>query len=192
MALKGLRRFVFVVLKEDEEGKIEYENEITSLKGARDIKVVPKTATAELYGDDQLLEMDSSVSSVDVDMDLAGLPIKVQSTIWGHKYQNGILIKNKYDKPAKIALGYIAKKSTGGDKFVWLLKGQAEPLSLESKTQGDKIEYTTTKIKYKFMPRIFDGNYQFDADTDEKDALKLEEFFTVDVLKTGKKSTTQA
>ncbi|MCD3217829.1 phage tail protein [Clostridium botulinum C] len=189
MALKGLRRFVFVVLKEDEEGKIEYNKEITSLKGARDIKVVPKTATAELYGDDQLLETDSSVSSVDVDIDLIGLPIKVQSTMWGHKYENGILIKNKYDKPPKIALGYIAKKSTGGDKFVWLLKGQAEPLGEEAKTQGDKVEYTTTKIKYKFMPRICDGNYQFTADTDEEDALKLEEFFTVDVLKTGKKNT---
>lgn len=189
MALKGLRGFRFVPLTKDDEDNLEYEKEITKLIGARSVKITPKTSSAELYGDDQLLESNSAIGAIDVEIDLTGLPLAIRAKLLGNKYENGIMIENKSDNPPEIGFGFLAAKSKKGDRMVWLTKGKAEPVGDESKTQeGDKISYQTQKMKLKFMPRVHDGLYKITADTDEEDAPKLEEFFTTEVLKSVNKS----
>lgn len=188
MALKGLRGFRFVTLKKDENGLVEYDKEIKQLIGARSIKVTPKTSSAELYGDDQLLESNSSIGAIDVEIDLTGLPLPTRAILLGNKYENGVMIESKLDSPPEIAFGFVAAKSKQGDRMVWLTKGKAEPIGDEGKTQEDKVSYQTQKMKFKFMPRISDGLYKITADTDEEKAPKEQEFFTIDFLKTGKKA----
>ncbi|NFV48090.1 phage tail protein [Clostridium botulinum] len=187
--LTGLRGFRVVELTKDEDGATEYGKDIKKLIGARHIKVTPKSASAELYGDDQLLESTSAVGVIDVEIDLAELPLELRAFFRGNTYKDGVLLENKTDTAPKIALGFIAAKSQKGDRLVWLTKGTSEPIEDENKTKTDKIDYQTQKMKFKFMPRISDGLYKITADTDLEKAPKEEEFFTVDFLKTGKKNT---
>lgn len=187
MALKGLRGFRFVSLTKDDEISTDYEKEITKLIGARSIKITPKASSAELYGDDQLLESNSAIGAIDVEIDLAGLPLPIRAKLLGNNYENGVLIESKSDKPPEIAFGFLAAKSKDGDRMVWLTKGKAEPVGDESKTQEDKISYQTQKMKFKFMPRVSDGRYKITSDTDEEEAPTEKDFFTTDFLKTGKK-----
>lgn len=189
MAIKGLRDFKFTILKKDDATGVEYDKEITKLVGARSIKITPKVSSAELYGDDQLLESNSAIGAIDVEIDLADLDLKTRAKLLGNKFENGVMKESKLDNAVEIAFGFIAAKSKGGDRMVWLTKGKAEPISDESKTQEDKIAYQTQKIKFKFMPRIADGLYKLTADTDEEAAPKEKDFFTVDFLQTGKATT---
>lgn len=195
MALKGLRNFRYIILKKDTSDLIEYDTTIKRLIGARSIKVAPKVDSAELYGDDQLLETASALGAIEVEIDVADLTLQERADLLGYKYENGVLIENKDFSPAEIAFGFEAPKSkskTTGEAFrlVWLTKGKAEPLEEEGKTKEDKIGFQTQKVKLKFMPRIKDGIYKITADTDEVGAPTAEEFFTTDFLETGKKTTT--
>ncbi|NFO71318.1 phage tail protein [Clostridium botulinum] len=191
MAIKGLHGFKYVKLNKDDENLFEYDKEIKRLIGARNVKIKPKVDTAELYGDDQLLETASSLGAIDVEIDVADLTLEQRSDLLGYKYENGVLIEDKTFNPPEIAFGFVAPKSNNGERMVWLTKGKMEPLEEEAKTQDGKVALQTQKVKFKFMPRIYDGVHKYTADTNTEDAPKEEEFFTVDFLKTGKKISTQ-
>lgn len=190
MAITGLRGFRYCVLEKDDETTLTYSEEVKRLIGARNVKISPKADTAELYGDDQLLETASSLGAIDVEIDIADLTLEQRAELLGYEYENGVLKENKDFNPPEIAFGFMAPKSPksgGGFRMVWLLKGKVEPLEEEAKTKEDKIEFQTPKVKFKFMPRINDGHYKFTADTDLEGAPKETEFFTPEFLKTGKK-----
>lgn len=189
MAIKGLRGFRFVQLTKDDETGTEYENQITKLIGARNIDIKPVLAEGELYGDDQVLDSESSISAVDVSIDLADLPLEDRAKLLGQTYENGVLIENKDATPPEIAFGFAAPKSGGGFRMVWLLKGKMKPLEESAKTKEDKIEYQTQVANFKFTPRLSDGHIRFIADTDEEGAPTEEEFFATEFLKEGKIAT---
>lgn len=190
MAIKGLRNFKYVKLTKDDESGITYDTEIKKIAGAKSVKISPKVDSADLYGDDQLLETASSLGAIEVELDVCDLSLQERADILGFTFENGVLKENKDFNPPEIAFGFEAPKSkskTSVEAFrlVWLLKGKAEPLEEEGKTKEDKIDFQTQKVKLKFMPRINDGHYKFTADTDETGAPTIAEFFTTDFLKTG-------
>lgn len=188
MAIKGLHGFRYCILKKDDETGIEYDKEIKKLPGARSVKVASKVNTGELYGDDQLLETASAIGAIDVEIDIADLILEQQGDLLGYKYENGVLIEDRNFNPPYIAFGFVAPKSNGGERMLWMTKGKMEPVDEEAKTQNDKIDFQTQKAKFKFMPRVNDGIHKLKVDTDIKDAPTEEEFFTTDFLKAGKKA----
>lgn len=197
MAIKGLRNFRYVVLEEDTNGELTYKSEIKKLVGAKSIKIAPKVDTQDLYGDDQLLETASTLGAIEVEIDVADLTLQERAELLGYKYENGVLDENKDFNPPYIAFGFEAPKSNSKTedeafRLVWLAKGKAEPLEEEGKTKEDKLDFQTQKVKLKFMPRINDGTYKITADTDETSAPTKAEFFTIEFLKTKKKTTVES
>lgn len=188
MAIKGLRGFRYCKMTEDTESTLTYDSTVKKMTGARDIKIKPKVNTGELYGDDQLLETDSAIGAIEVEIDVAELTLQERADLLGYTLKNGVLKEGKNFNPPYIAFGFEAPKSNGATRMKWLLKGKAEPLEEEGKTKKDKIEFQTQKIKLKFMPRIFDGEPSFTSDTDLEGAPTAEEFFTPGFLKTGDKA----
>ncbi len=188
MAIKGLRGFRYCKITEDTESTLTYDTNIKKLTGARNIKISPKVNTGELYGDDQLLETECAIGAIEVEVDVAELTLEEQADLLGYEYSNGVLKESKNFNPPYISFGFEAPKSNGATRMQWLLKGKAEPLEEEGKTKEDKIEFQTQKIKLKFMPRINDGRPKFKADTDLEGAPTIEEFFSVNFLKTGEKT----
>ena len=187
MAIKGLRGFRICVLTTDTNETLTYASDIKKLIGARNIKISPKTSSGELRGDDGVLLVESTTDSIEVEIDVAELSLAEKALLTGQTYENGILKENKDATPPEVAFGFIAPLSTGGYRRKWLLKGCAEPLEEEAKTKEDKIEYQTQKIKFKFIPRIHDGEFAFTSDSNEEGSPIDDEFFTPTFLKTGAK-----
>jgi phi13 family phage major tail protein len=185
MAIKGLRGFRFVELTNDEETGTTYATEITKLIGARNIDMKPVLAEGELYGDDQVLESESALTAIDVTIDMTGLPLSTRAKLTGQKFENGVLKENKDAEAPNIAFGFIAPKSVGEFRYVWLLKGKMKPLEDSAKTREDKIEYQTPTANLRFIPRISDGYIRFIADTDDDPAITETQFFTTAFLKNG-------
>lgn len=186
MSLVGLRGFRVVKLTKDDDTGIEYDPEIKKLTGAKNIKITPKSDTAENYGDDQLIEAVSSMGAIEVELEVAYLTLEEYAYILGYTYEGGVLKETKDFNPPEIALGFEATKSQKGSRNVWLTKGKAEPPEEENKTKEDKTEFQPSKIKLKFMPRINDGVSKLKADTDGTTPVTAEKFFTTEFLKTGK------
>lgn len=186
MAIKGLNGFRYAIITSDTEESTEYE-EIKRVPGARSIKITPKVASGSLYGDNGLMKSVASVSEVDVEIDVAELPLEDRAAILGYSFENGVLIEGKDIKTKEIAFGLEAPTADNSVRMIWLTKGVMEPMDEEAKTQEDKIEFQTQKIKFKFMPRVSDGKYKIISDTKIEGAPTVEEFFTTEFLKTGKK-----
>lgn len=185
MALIGLRNIVVAEIEKDDESGIKYKGEVRRLKGARLVSVSPEMADGALYGDDQLLESESSVTSLNASLELASLSLEDEAFLKGHEYKNGLMLENKDDTAPDIALGFMAPKSkTGGGKFrmVWLTSGSAIATDEEVSTKEDSIEYQTPTLDFTFKPRIFDGQYRLKADTDVEGAPTQQEFFSVEYL----------
>lgn len=186
MAIKGLYGFRYCKLTEDSEATLTYDTLIKKLVGARNIKISPKTNTGELYGDDKLLETETAIGALEVEIDVAELTLQEQADILGYAFENGVLKEGRFNPPY-IAFGFSAPKSNGGVRNTWLLKGKAEPIEEEGKTKEDKIDFQTQKVKLKFMQRINDEQAKFKSDTDLEGAPTESEFFSTEFLKTGKK-----
>lgn len=189
MSLTGLRGFRMVKLTEDSEGTLAYESEIKKLTGAKNIKISPKSDTAENYGDDQLLETETAMSAIEVEIEVADLTLEEYAFATGYTFENGVIKETKEFNPPYIAFGFEASKSSGvASRNVWLTKGKCEPPEFEGKTKEDKIDFQSAKLKFKFMPRINDGVSKYKADTDGTSPVTSDKFFTVEFLKTGKAS----
>ena len=189
MAFIGLRNFVVAKIESDTDEGTKY-SEIKKLKGARVASMSPQVAEGGgLYGDDQLLENESSLTSIDVSIELASLSLEDEAFLKGGTYEGGVYKENKDDSAPEIALGFMAPKSKtggGGFRMVWLVKGTASAgTDEEFNTKEDSIEYGTPTMDFTFTPRLSDGELRFKADTNEEGAPNESAFFTVEFLQKG-------
>lgn len=188
MAIKGLRGFRYCLLSKDDETGVEYATDITKMVGARNISMSPQLAEGQLYGDDQLLESESTLAAIEVEIELAELPLKQRAELTGQTFENGVLKENKDGVSPEIAFGFMAPKSQtggGGFRMVWLLKGKMKPMEDGAQTKEDGIEYQPSTATFEFMPRVYDGQYRYIADSNEEGAPTEEQFFTTEFLKDG-------
>ena len=185
MALIGLRDFVVVELEKDDKTGATYAKEVKKLTGARTTNVSPQLAEGSLHGDDQLLENEASVSSLEVSIELASLTLEEEAFLLGQEYKNGVITENKDANPPNVALGFKAPKSKtggGGFRMVWLTKGSAKPTDESNQTKEDNIEFQVPSLDFVFTPRIADGVFRIKADTNDEGAPTPDAFFTPDYL----------
>jgi phi13 family phage major tail protein len=157
LAQVGLNDLHFAVLTEDTKEVLTYGIP-EPMVGAINATINPTVNTQELYADDQLLESISALGKIDVEIETADLPLPIRAKVLGNKIVDGVLIENKEDIPPHIALGFKSLKSNGKYRYVWLLKGVAQPMAEDYSTKKDNVEHKTPKIKLTFMPRlIFSG-----------------------------------
>lgn len=186
MAIKGLNGFRYASITSDTDSGTEY-SEIKRVLGARSIKITPKVASGTLYGDNSLMKSVSEVTEVDVEIDITELNLETRADLLGYAFENGVLKEGKNKKNKEIAFGLEAPTSNDETRMIWLTKGVMEPLEEEAKTQEDKVEFQTQKVKFKFMPRVSDGLFKLTSDTGLEGSPTIEEFFTTEFLKTGEK-----
>ena len=167
MALKGLKHLVWAKLTEDTGDTLTY-GVVKELPGAISLSVNPTVNTAELYADDQLWESDSALGVVNVSVGTASLPLETKAAWMGAKLgADGVLVESSTDTPPYIALGFKALMRGGKYRYVWLLKGKAQPVEDNYQTKKENIEYQTPTINLAFMPRIHDQQWKRTADEGE-------------------------
>ena len=165
MAQVGLKDLHVAILVEDTKDALEYELP-EKMIGGINATINPTVNTQELYADDQLWESVSALGKIDVEIETAELALSTRAKIGGHSIEDGVLIEKATDIAPHVALGFKSIKSNGKYRFVWLLKGVAEPMAEDYATKSDSIEHKTPKLKLTFMPRTKDSQWKHTADED--------------------------
>ncbi len=168
MAQVGLNDLHFAILTADTKDDLTYETP-EEMVGAINATINPAVNTQELYADDQLWESVSALGKVDVEVETAELPLTIRAKLLGNELKNGVLIEKATDVPPHIALGFKSLKSNGKYRYVWLLKGVAQPMAEDFATKKDSVEHKTPKVKFTFMARVHDGEWKHTADEDSED-----------------------
>ncbi len=176
MAQVGLKDLHFAILVEDSKDGLEYDLP-KPLVGAINATINPTVNTQDLYADDQLWESVSALGRIDVEVETADLPLNIRAILGGHTLENGVLIEKATDVAPHIALGFKSQKSNGNYRYVWLLKGVAQPMAEDYSTKTDSVEHKTPQLRLTFMPRAFDGQWKHTADEDQEEFLDAEVWF---------------
>ena len=176
MAQVGLKDLHFAILNKDTIEELTYAVP-EPMVGAINATINPTVNTQEVYADDQLWESVSALGKIDVEVETADLPLATRVKLLGNKIVEGVLVENKADIPPHIALGFKSLKSNGKYRYVWLLKGVAQPMAEDYSTKKDNVEHKTPKLKLTFMPRLNDGEWKHTADEDSADFLGADTWF---------------
>ncbi|HZJ99105.1 MAG TPA: major tail protein [Tissierellaceae bacterium] len=163
MSQYGLKDIHFALLETDDKEEVIYDV-VEEISGAINAKINPNVNTQELYADDQLWEAISALGKIEVEIETADLSLKSRAKILGNKFEEGILVETKDDIPPYLALGFKSLRKGGKYRYVWLLKGVAQPMGEDFTTKKDNVEHKTPVIKFTFMPRTFDGEWKRTAD----------------------------
>jgi phi13 family phage major tail protein len=176
MAQVGLKDLHFAILTADTKEELAYEAP-EAVVGAINATINPEVGTQELYADDQLWESVSTLGKIDVEIETADLPLSVRAKLLGNELKGGVLIEKASDVPPHIALGFRSLKSNGKYRYVWLLKGVAQPIAEDFSTKKDSVEHKTPQVKFTFMARVYDGEWKHTADEDGEDFIGADTWF---------------
>jgi phi13 family phage major tail protein len=176
MAQVGLNDLHFAILTVDSKDELTYEAP-EPMVGAINATINPAVNTQELYADDQLWESVSALGKIDVEVETADLPLDIRAKILGNELKDGVLIEKATDVPPHVALGFKSLKSDGKYRYIWLLKGVAQPIAEDFATKKDNVEHKTPKVKFTFMARVHDGEWKHTADEESEEFLGADTWF---------------
>ncbi|MCR4367983.1 phage tail protein [Bacillus velezensis] len=150
--IHGLDMFHIALLKEDSFDKLDYEAP-ERLAGAVNVSVDPKSESNPFYADNGTYDIINSLGDIDVDMEMADLPLDIQEKIYGMEEEDGVQFASKNDQASYLALAFRAQVSNSNDyRYYWLLKGMPSLLPTEHKTDEGSADPQTSKVTLKFMP----------------------------------------
>lgn len=174
MAAAAIKRSRFVGLKDfyvalvTENTETAYTTD-TPVKLARAIKakISDKRSSEDLESDDGTEETLDAYEGTEVEIEVNSLAPQDLALLFGHKYENGYLVKNRDDRAPEVALGYRAKKLNGKYEFVWLYVGRfAEGKDENRETFRKKPTAQTETVKGTFHERAIDHNIETRVDED--------------------------
>lgn len=122
-----------------------------------------KTADGSLYADDTLSERVSEFASGTLKLGIKDLEFDVLAELLGQMVdQNKVVWAGKDDEPPYVAIGFMAKKTGGRFRYVWLLKAKFKIPSEKYETKGESIKFNTPNIEAEFTIRKKDGRWKAD------------------------------
>lgn len=155
----GVRTPYVAIMNNPDTDEKDYAAPVRLAK-AVSLKLSPKVNSATLYADDGPAETASVIGEIDVEFELDKVTTDKQALILGNKIDsNGVLISSTDDTPPYLALGFQIS-TTAMNKFTWLYKGKFEQMDEDIKTQGEKIDYQTPKVKATFLKRACDNRWK--------------------------------
>lgn len=154
----------------------------------------PAVNKKTVYADDGAFDTLSSEGETTLKLEVTDIPLSVLAVLTGAVYDatNKRLFDNGGSAPL-VALGFRAKKSTGGYKYYWFLKGRfqkpGEELASDSASpdpKSIKLEYTALKTVYQYtMGSVTDGVKRVVGDSDVTGFSATSWFTTVQVPSYG-------
>ncbi|AVI46770.1 MULTISPECIES: major tail protein [Bacillus] len=173
----GLDMFHYAVVVQDDEKDLKFGIP-ERIPGAVSIKVDPKSEQTKFYADNGVYDIFNSMGDIDLEAEMADLPMSVQKKIYGHTEENGVSFGSADDQAIHLAFGFRSKKSTGGYRYYWFLKGLPELMPIESKTTEDKADPESAKFKVSFMPlQSPKGKRRWKAQAEDSETFNGENWF---------------
>ncbi|MDO7487045.1 phage tail protein [Peribacillus frigoritolerans] len=167
MALVGLDNIYVAPLTKDDGTGVTYGTPV-KIANAIDAKITPSQDQQSIFADDNVAEIITVFSQVDVEFTIAELSNSIYKLLLGKTTNSqGVIIDKADDVAPYFAFGFRAKKSNGSYRHVWLYKGKFTLIEEGFQTQADKADFTTQPIKGTFVKRANDGKYRARVDSDD-------------------------
>lgn len=167
----GLSNLVYALLLTDPDpgaGQATY-GPVKRVSGAIGANVNPNSSNETLFADDGPYETASTVGQITLELNVADIPLPVQAELYGHTYQNGVLIRKSTDVPPFVAVGYKSLKSNGKYRYTWLAKGKFSAPEQGNETKGDSVNFQTPTTSGSFLKRDCDDEWERHIDEDDVD-----------------------
>lgn len=140
------------------------------LAPAIEANITPNYETATLYGDDRPIEDASSITGIEVELNVADLEPEHYELLMGvTKNADGVIIDNVNDVSPYVALMFELPKADGTKKLYVYYKGKFNPPATEATTKGESVEFQTPTISARFLA-VEDGDWRAHLDTSDIDA----------------------
>lgn len=175
----GIDGLCYAILTKDDTTGVVYQA-VKPLAPAAKIAVDSDTAQAPFYADGVLQENNSIVTGGKISLAVGTLPLSVQADLFGHQLDGkGGLISNKNDKAPYVALLYRRIKGNGKVRYMKIYKTQFQEPKQDAETVANNVKVQNDTLEGIFMPRIYDGNYQYKCDEEEPNFVDVKNtFFT--------------
>lgn len=151
MAKIGLNNFRYATVEEGENSAVTYGTMKTPAH-AISCSVSVTNNDTKLYGDNVVIESDTSFSSGTVSIGIDEDSDELMATLLGHDYDSSTktIVRKSSDSAPYVALGRIVHKIVGGVKAYkveFLQKVKFSEPNQEDNTKGESLEFTTTTIE---------------------------------------------
>lgn len=150
---------------------------------AKAIKAEISVEVAEgvLYADDAVDEIVKEFVKGSIKLTVNDLEqAKVAALLGQYIDSDKVVFAGENDEPPYIALGFRAKKSSGGKyRYVWLYKVKFKIPNESFETKGDGINFVTPELEGEFIKRDSDGMWKADYTGLPTDTVAAAWFTTV-------------
>ena len=171
----GLRDVIFWKLTADTSAGLTYHGTVEpETLDAIDVSISHANADPNiLYADD--VENDILYEDVEltVNLEVKDLPLSLQAKLLGNKVgTKAEIVEVAGATPPYYAMGFKSEKRDGNDRYVWLLKGRANPLDETFHTKEKSQTRQNDTISLTFIKRTKDGAFKYILDSEDIPALK--------------------
>ena len=174
----GLRDVIFWKLKTDTATTLTYESAAeTDVVDAIDVSISHANADPDiLYADDIENDVLYPDTELTVTLEVKELPLSLQAKLLGNKVgTQKEIVEVAGATPPYYAMGFKSAKRDGNDRYVWLVKGRAQPLDEQFHTKEKAPTRQNDTISLTFIKRTKDDVFKYVYDTVGGEAVP--EFF---------------
>ena len=164
----NVKNLKYCLLTTDDSTGTTY-GEVKDFGKAMQIQLTPSVSKGELYGEGVKQEDVSILNGIAVVADVNKVFAEVRAEICGNEFKDGVVIEAAGDEPPYIALGYEVEQTHGKSEFIWLLKGQAQPINATTKQSEGNVTFSTDSVTINFIPRESDQWLRFFGDAANPD-----------------------
>ncbi|WP_048341042.1 major tail protein [Clostridium sp. K25] len=166
--------YVAEILKDTREvlefGKPQY------FAGIKEIGIKPKVTSDEFYAENKLWVSETTLASIDVELDITDLLEKDEAFLLGHQIdKKGGVLYSDNDKAREVALLFKANKGNGKARYVILYKGTFAISDESYKGKEGKANFQAKKLKATFGTLHNNGAWKYKID--EENGMTDKEFF---------------
>lgn len=138
------------------------------LAGIKEVGIKPKTDAGEFYAENILWLSETTLASIDVEIDITDLTDADEALLLGHKIATeGGIIKSSSDIAPDVALLIKANKGNGKARYVILYKGKFSTGDEDYKGKEGKSNFQSKKLKATFSPLHSNKMWSFKIDEEQ-------------------------
>ena len=164
----GLRDVIFWKLTTDTASNLEYADEAEAeTVDAIDVSISHANADPDiLYANDVENDVLYEDTELTVTLEVKDLPLSLQAKLLGNKVgTKAEIVEVAGATPPYYAMGFKAEKRDGNDRYMWLLKGRAQPLDEQHHTKEKAPTRQNDTISLTFIKRTNDNVFKYVYDT---------------------------
>lgn len=184
----GLADLHAALITKDDDSGLTYDTPF-KIAPAVSASLSPKVSDDAFYADDIALISNHVLSTVEVEIETADISSENIAKLLGAKIDEaGAVVESANDVAPELALLWKSKKSNGKYVYYQLCKGTFAIDKDEYKTQEDKIDYQTSKLKGTFIPTVNNGMWRVKLDEESSQpgaAAAVKAWFTSVYQPTG-------